>query len=65
MSEALRRLSARDSGDRPAGGLLVGAALTQRPELIRAAVAQVPNLDLMQCRKDSLTLGIASLAVAA
>jgi prolyl oligopeptidase len=34
------------------GGLLVGAAITQRPDLFRAAVAQVPILDLMHCRKD-------------
>ena len=34
------------------GGLLVGAALTQRPDLARAVVAQVPILDLLQCRKD-------------
>lgn len=41
------------------GGLLVGAIVTQRPELVRAAVAQVPILDLMQCRKDPGTIGIA------
>jgi prolyl oligopeptidase len=41
------------------GGLLVGASVTQRPELVRAAVAQVPILDLMQCRKDPGTIGIA------
>lgn len=41
------------------GGLLVGAAVAQRPELIGAAVAQVPLLDLMQIRKDPGTLGIA------
>ncbi len=40
------------------GGLLVGAAITQRPDLVRAGVAQVPILDLMQCRKDPGTLGI-------
>jgi prolyl oligopeptidase len=40
------------------GGLLVGAAVTQRPELMRAAVAQVPILDLLQCRKDPGTIGI-------
>lgn len=40
------------------GGLLVGATVTQRPELIRAAVAQVPILDLLQCRKDPGTVGI-------
>jgi prolyl oligopeptidase len=40
------------------GGLLAGAALTQRPELFRAAVAQVPILDLLQSRKDPGTLGI-------
>jgi prolyl oligopeptidase len=34
------------------GGLLIGATVTQRPELVRAAVAQVPILDLFQCRKD-------------
>ncbi len=41
------------------GGLLVGAAVAQRPDLIGAAVAQVPILDLMQMRKDPATLGIA------
>jgi prolyl oligopeptidase len=40
------------------GGLLAGAAVTQRPELFRAAVAQVPILDLLQSRKDPGTLGI-------
>lgn len=40
------------------GGLLVGAAVAQRPELIGAAVAQVPVLDMMQVRKDPATLGI-------
>lgn len=41
------------------GGLLVGAVVTQRPDLLRAAVAQVPILDLLQCRKDPGTIGIA------
>jgi prolyl oligopeptidase len=40
------------------GGLLVGATVTQRPELVSAAVAQVPILDLLQCRKDPGTIGI-------
>lgn len=30
------------------GGLLIGAVLTQRPELIRAAVIQVPLLDMLR-----------------
>lgn len=37
------------------GGLLVGATVTQRPDLVRAAVAQVPILDMIQCRKDPVT----------
>jgi prolyl oligopeptidase len=33
------------------GGLLMGAALTQRPELFRAAVCQVPLLDMLRYQK--------------
>lgn len=33
------------------GGLLVGAAITQRPELFRAAVCQVPLLDMIRYPK--------------
>ncbi len=43
------------------GGLLVGATVTQHPELIRAAVAQVPILDVIQCRKDPMTFGIVAI----
>jgi prolyl oligopeptidase len=40
------------------GGLLVANAVVQRPELIAAAIAEVPITDLMQIRKDPMTLGI-------
>ena len=35
------------------GGLLVGAAITQRPDLFRAAVCQVPLLDMMRYHRSS------------
>jgi len=41
------------------GGLLAGAALTQRPDLFRAAVPQVPILDLLRCKFDQGSIGIA------
>lgn len=40
------------------GGLLVAATLVQRPELIGAAIAEVPVTDLMEIRRDPATLGI-------
>ncbi|SEH13908.1 prolyl oligopeptidase [Sphingopyxis sp. YR583] len=40
------------------GGLLVNVAVTQRPELIGAAVAQVPVSDLMALGRDPVSLNI-------
>jgi prolyl oligopeptidase len=40
------------------GGLLVANTVVQRPELIGAAIAEVPITDLLQVRKDPMTLGI-------
>lgn len=37
------------------GGLLTGVAATQRPDLFRAVVSQVPLLDLMRYTQDSYT----------
>jgi prolyl oligopeptidase len=37
------------------GGLLTGAAVTQRPDLFKAVVSQVPLLDLMRYTRDAYT----------
>jgi dipeptidyl aminopeptidase/acylaminoacyl peptidase len=37
------------------GGLLVGAAMTQRPDLFRAVVCEHPDLDIVGARRDSET----------
>jgi prolyl oligopeptidase len=41
------------------GGLLAGVALTQRPDLFRAALPQVPILDLLRMKIDPDVLAIA------
>jgi prolyl oligopeptidase len=40
------------------GGLLIAATVVQHPELIGAAIAEVPVTDLMQIRRDPVTLSI-------
>ena len=39
------------------GGLLMGAMLAQRPELFRAAVVQVPLLDMLRFANDNMLAG--------
>jgi len=43
------------------GGVLVAALVTQRPDLFRAGIAQVPITDVLGLARDPISLAIATL----